>query len=134
MRCLRTVLARAGNKLLGSTQSFRARSRQSTGEGVAVLDRPYRRTCRQLDNGSYAEGGRYRYIEHPKYARDADKYVRAYLILQQDIQSMFEYIEPADQNKETYSFRIHALFMRICIELEANLRAILIENGYKKLN
>jgi hypothetical protein len=42
------------------------------------------------------------------------------------------YVEPADKNLECYSYRIHALLLRACIELEANCKAILKENGYSK--
>jgi hypothetical protein len=34
-----------------------------------------------------------------------------------------DYVEPADQNLNTYSFRIHELLMRACIEVEANCKA-----------
>lgn len=37
-----------------------------------------------------------------------------------------------DKNKEAYSYRIHELFFRVCIEVEANCKAILRENGYSK--
>jgi len=41
-------------------------------------------------------------------------------------------IEPSDQNGQCYSFRIHELLLRACVEVEANCKAILKENGYKK--
>ena len=43
---------------------------------------------------------------------------------------MLEFIEPADENLGAYSLKLHGLLMRICIEIEANLRAILEENLY----
>ena len=45
---------------------------------------------------------------------------------------MFDYVEPADANLGTYSHRVQQLLMRTCVEVEANLTAILVENGYKK--
>jgi len=98
---------------------------------VAVT-RPYRRTCRQFVDGQYAEGGRSGYIEHARYAQSPPHYVRALLLLLKDLQALFDYIEPADKNVPCYLFRIHALLVRACIEVEANCKAILVENGYTK--
>jgi hypothetical protein len=51
-------------------------------------------------------------------------------MIQSDLQKLFEFVEPSDCNLETYSYRIHELFMRTCIEIEANFKAILRENIY----
>lgn len=96
------------------------------------VDRPYRRTCRQFTDGSYAEGGRWQYMVHSKYAQSPEHYVRAFLLLLKDLQVLFDYVEPADRNLNCYSYRIHALLLRACVEVESNCKAILIENGYKK--
>ena len=56
--------------------------------------------------------------------------VRAYILIQNDLQSIFEYLEPSDECRTAYSYKIHALLMRTCIEIEANFRAILIENSF----
>jgi hypothetical protein len=84
-----------------------------------------------MDN-SYANSGNGRYVLHPKYAADPQHYVRAYLLLQKDLLELFDYVEPSDQNLGCYSYRIHELLLRACVEIEANCRAILLENGYKK--
>jgi len=94
------------------------------------LDKPYKRTARQLKDGSYSNSGNSGYIKHPNYADSPEKYIRSFLLIQSDIQKLFEYIEPVDKNKEAYSYRIHELFVRVCIEVEANCKAILRENGY----
>lgn len=96
------------------------------------VNRPYRRTCRQFVDGEYAEGGRSQYIVHPKFAESPEHYVRAFLLLQKDMQELFDYVEPADKNLSCYSYRIHALFLRACVEVEANCKAILAENGYAR--
>ena len=97
-----------------------------------AVTKPLRRTCRQFTDGSYGEGGKSQYILHPKFANEPEHYVRALILLQRDLQDIFEYVEPADPNLACYSYRIHALHMRTCIEIEANLKAILFENGYSK--
>lgn len=94
------------------------------------INRPYRRTCRQFIDGRYTEGGRWQYMIHPKYAQSPSQYVRAFLLLLKDLQELFDYIEPADNNLSCYSYRIHALLLRTCVEVEANCKAILKENGY----
>jgi hypothetical protein len=95
-------------------------------------NRPLRRTCRQFVDGKYAEGGRSRYIVHPRFAESPEHYVRAFLLLQKDLQELFDYVEPADTNLACYSYRIHALLLRACVEVEANCKAILTENGYAR--
>ncbi|TDU64518.1 hypothetical protein EI77_03968 [Prosthecobacter fusiformis] len=94
--------------------------------------RPYKRTCRQFVGGSYAEGGRAEYIQDERYAEVPGHYVRAFLIILKDLQELFDFIEPDDENLACYSYRIHALLLRTCVEVEANCVAILKENGYPK--
>jgi len=96
------------------------------------VTRPYRRNCRQFVDGSYTEGGRWQYMVHPKYADAPEHYVRAFLILLKDLQELFDFVEPADSNLSCYSYRIHSLLLRACIEVEANCKAILSENGYSR--
>jgi len=96
------------------------------------LSRPFRRTVRQFTDGSYAGGGRWRYIRHPRFGLDPEHYVRAFFVIQKDLLELFDYIEPADANLQCYSYRVHELFMRACIEVEANFKAILCENGYTR--
>jgi hypothetical protein len=93
---------------------------------------PYRRTCRQFADGGYSTGGAFRYICHPKYAKSPEQYIRAFLILQKDFQDLFEYVEPANANLSCHSYRIFALLLRTCVEIEANCKAILRENGFEK--
>ena len=69
---------------------------------------------------------------HPRFAESPEHYVRAFLLLQKDLQELFDYVEPADKNLSCYSFRIHALLLRACVEVEANCKAILKENGYSR--
>lgn len=94
--------------------------------------KPFRRTCRQFVDGSYGLNGDWLYLLHPSFARDPQHYVRAFMLLQRDLLDLFDYIEPADSNLGTYSHRVHQLLMRACVEVEANLTAILVENHYKK--
>ena len=98
------------------------------------VNRPYIRTCRQFVDGSYTEGGRGGYMVHPKFAQSPSQYIRAFLLLLKDLQELFDYVEPADNNLSCYSYRIHALLLRACVEVEANFKAILKENGYSKKN
>src|SRR3989337_3214548 len=96
------------------------------------VNRPYRRTCRKFIDGRYSEGDCGKYMIHPEYAQSPSHYVRAFLLLLKDLQELFDYIEPADNNLTCYSYRIHSLLLRACVEFEANCKAILSENGYTK--
>lgn len=70
------------------------------------------------------------YLLHKKYATDPRHYVRAFLLLQQDVLDLFSYVEPSDTNLTTYSHRIQQLLMRSCVEIEANFTAILLDNDF----
>lgn len=72
------------------------------------------------------------YILHPKFALEPEHYVRAFMLIQKDLFNIFDYIEPSQVNRRCYSYRIHALYVRTCIEIEANFKAILRENGYSR--
>ena len=93
------------------------------------IDRPYRRIYRQFVTGKNSE---WAYVMHPKYANSPEQYIRAFLLLQKDLQLLFDYVEPAENNLNCYSYRIHELLLRACIEIEANFKAVLFENGFTK--
>jgi hypothetical protein len=92
--------------------------------------KPFKRTARPQADGDYLH--HCHYIKHPKYAIAPAQYIRAFHILQKDLLHLFDYVEPADKNNKCYSYRIHELHTRACIEVEANCKAILTENSYKK--
>lgn len=94
--------------------------------------KPFKRTSRQFIDGSYGKGENAMYVLHPKFAVDSEHYMRAFLMIQKDLFELFDYVEPSNASIWCYSYRIHALFMRVCIEIEANFTAILSENGYLK--
>ncbi|NJM29763.1 MAG: hypothetical protein HC855_06380 [Rhizobiales bacterium] len=71
-------------------------------------------------------------MQHPKFCSEPEHFIRAFGIIQKDLLEIFNYIEPDDRNLQTYSYRVHELFMRACIEVEANFKAILEENGYSR--
>jgi len=95
-----------------------------------TLHKPYKRTIRMLANGTYRNHGHWQYLLHPKFASDPQHYIRAFLLIQEDLQKLFEFVEPCDENKNTISLRIQELLTRVCIEIEANFTAILTENKY----
>lgn len=96
------------------------------------INKPYYRTARQFADGLYSEGGRSQYIRHSAYADEPSNYIRAFLLIQKDLQTLFEYVEPSDQNLKTYSFRTYELLPRTCTEIEANFKAILRVNTYSQ--
>lgn len=72
------------------------------------------------------------YILHENYAKSPEQYIRAFMLLQKDLQLLFDYVEPSEINLKCYSYRTHELLLRACVEVEANCKAILLENGYTK--
>lgn len=98
------------------------------------VTRPFRRTCRQFIDGNYDDRNHWQinYVKHLQYAKSPQQCVRAYMLLQKDLHELFDYVEPSDGNLQCYSYRIHELLTRTCIEIEANCKAILAENGYIK--
>lgn len=95
-----------------------------------TVDQPFYRTARQFADGLYTEGGRARYIGHPSFAQSPGDFVRAFKVIQEDLVSMFEYVEPDDQNGQSYSLRTYELLLRACTEVETNFKAIFAANTY----
>jgi len=94
------------------------------------IDRPYKRTSRQLVNGTYRASGNGKYVSHPNFATSPHHYQRAFSVLQKDFLALLDYIEPASENLNCYSYRTHEILMRARIEIEANFQAIFADNGY----
>lgn len=94
------------------------------------IAKPYHRNYRSMKSGPNSGYSGWAYITDPEYAKSAEHYVRAFTLIQNDLTSIFEYLEPSDECRKAYSFRIHALLMRTCIEVEANFKAILTENTF----
>lgn len=94
------------------------------------FNKPFHRNYRPVKeqfNSGYSD---WAYIIDKEYSTEPEHYTRAFLIIQEDILKLFQFVEPSDLNNKTYSFRIHELLMRICIEVEANFKAIFRENIY----
>jgi hypothetical protein len=81
-----------------------------------ALSKPFKRTARPQADGNYR--GQARYIKDPRYAAGREHYIRAFLILQKDLLELFDYVEPSDKNGACYSYRIHELHTRACIEVK----------------
>ena len=96
--------------------------------------KPFHRNYRGFKEGPNSGFSQWAYIVDRAYAASPEHYVRAFLLIQNDLQKLFEYVEPSDVNLDTFSYRIHELFMRTCIEVEANFRAILNENIYTPIS
>jgi len=108
------------------------------GEKIA-LDKPYRQIIRPVGPGIGGEkydyvGARLEdsYLLDPDYAPGRANTVRAYHLLERDLLRAFDYLEPAERNLEAYSHRLYELLLRASTEFEANCKAILKANGYKK--
>lgn len=94
------------------------------------ITKPYHRNYRGIKKASNSGYSGWAYVIDRGYANSPGHYVRAYQFIQEDLQHLFEFIEPSPESLPTYSYRIHELLMRTCIEVEANCKAILNENIY----
>lgn len=97
-----------------------------------AIQRPYFRTARPFSAAIGYRGGGFSgdYLRDPRYADGGEHYWRAFQLLCKDMVELFDYVEPSDDNETSYSYRIHALLQRACMEVEANLKAILVANRY----
>lgn len=99
------------------------------------LTQPYKRIIRPFslqDDYVHGYSDQRTYIADDRYANDRFEIIRAYHILEKDMISLFEYIEPTDANLSTYSYRTYELFLRASTEFELNAKKILMANGYSK--
>ncbi len=94
------------------------------------ITKPFYRNVRGMRPGPNSGYSSWAYIEDRQYAEDPAHYTRALILILSDLRSIFEYVEPSDEGKTAFSYRIHALLMRTCIEIEANFRAILEANNF----
>lgn len=92
---------------------------------------PYRRCYRpMMVDGKLDWNSGAAYIQKPEYARDGAMFVRSFYHIQEELQYLFKYIEPASGNLNTYSHAIQQLLILVCVEVEANFKAIFKDNKY----
>lgn len=91
---------------------------------------PFCRTFRPTRQGGLF--GECWYTQLPGFASDAVAYVRSYLVIQDRFVELLNYIEPSDVNMVCYSLEIQNLLCVICMEIEANFKAIFDDNGFCK--
>lgn len=96
------------------------------------ISKPFRRNYRAMKPSVNAGYSQWAYTIDKEYAQNPSHFVRAFLLIQNDLQKLFEYVEPGPESIYCYSYRSHELLMRACIEVEANFKAILLENIYSK--
>ena len=103
-------------------------------ENTMQLNKPFHRTYRPVKDGQNSGYSSKAYIVDHDYAKNPLQYTRGFLMIQKELRDLFEFIEPADRNLNTYSYKIQQLLIRTCIEIESNFKAILKENIYKPKN
>jgi len=94
--------------------------------------KPFYRNYRKCKSATQIWEDNAEYIFDKDYAKSARHFVLAYKLIQSDLEKLFEYIDPSEKCVGAFSYRTHELLMRVCIEVEANFKAILKENGYSK--
>jgi hypothetical protein len=74
------------------------------------------------------------YLYDDRFANQNEKksLITATRMILRDLNSLYDYIEPGDDNLGVYSHRIYELFLRTATEFEANCKGILKANAYSK--
>ncbi|MGZ8908250.1 MAG: hypothetical protein ACXW1U_21315 [Methylobacter sp.] len=96
-----------------------------------ALTKPFVRIVRPFVGGEYLNDTFQEwYLNDHRHAQDSTHYIRSYHLLEKELLSVFEYVEPHNLNLGCFSHRIYALLLRASTEFEANARVILTDNGY----
>jgi hypothetical protein len=100
-----------------------------------TLARPFKRIARPFKkpDGDYVGGivdGCY--LADDGYAPDRTSVLRSYHSIESDFRTLFDFIEPHDENLKTYSTRLYEIFLRASTEFESNCKAVLSANNYKR--
>lgn len=74
----------------------------------------------------------YGYLHSLKYCENREELIRYFQILQNEVKEIFKYIEPNQNNFKVYSLKIYQILVDICIEIENNMKQILVANGYEE--
>lgn len=69
------------------------------------------------------------YVMDKRYASDRAQLSRAYISIEKELRSIFDFIEPDEKNKEAFSFELYSLLLRACTEVELNCKQIMEANG-----
>lgn len=93
-----------------------------------IVSKPYRLLAAPYTAAREVEWNQHDYVTHTEFAVEPRYYLASLRILQIDLLELFQFIEPADANLETFSHRVHELLVRICIEIEAHFYNILMSN------
>jgi hypothetical protein len=96
------------------------------------ISKPYRRIARPFSgtDGGWMTNDIDQYFEDTRNIANLAHSVRAMQLLDTEIQRIFDYVEPDDQNLQCFSHELYALFLRACTEFESNAKGVLIANGY----
>lgn len=90
------------------------------------IDKPFFRVARIENREDTHEG----YMLDARYANDRVSLCQAYKLIVNDLEKLFEYVEPCNSNLSVFSHRIYELLLRASTEFENNCKQILLANGY----
>ena len=74
------------------------------------------------------------YLYDDKFANQGEKksLITSTRMILRDLNTLYDYIEPSDDNLSVYSHRIYELLLRAATEFESNCKGILKANDYSK--
>ncbi|WP_250255539.1 hypothetical protein [Chryseobacterium sp. Marseille-Q3244] len=96
------------------------------------LNKPFKKIIRPFIDDNYLRTVSNTYLLENDYSNERISSIRAFEIIVKDYLDILDYIEPNDNNENTYSHRIYELFLRTCTEFESNCKSILSSNQFTK--
>ncbi|PIF46081.1 hypothetical protein CLU96_3099 [Chryseobacterium sp. 52] len=96
------------------------------------LNKPFKKIIRPFTNDNYLQANTNTYLLDNDYSNARITSIRAFEIIVKDYLNILDYVEPNDNNENTYSHRIYELFLRTCTEFESNCKSILSSNQFTK--
>ncbi len=89
------------------------------------IDRPLKRTIRRFTDGSYSNSGNWKYLLHPMYVKNPQHYIRSFLLIQEDLQKLFKYVEPSDLCFGCFGDALYIYRFEIMILLRVKAKSLL---------
>ncbi len=93
---------------------------------MKMLNKPYYRVFRPfLNPNKYVSPEHYEYLEDKRNCNNKSELIRIYKIIYNEFLNILNYIEPINENFDTYSLKNYHLLCQVCMEIENNFKGML---------
>ncbi len=97
-----------------------------------AINKPFKRTVRQLMDNTYSGSGNSGYIMHKDYANSPEKYIRSFLLIQDDLQKLFEYIDLQIRIRKPFHIEYMAFLSKFVFKLRPIVEQYLLKMDIQK--